>query len=139
MRGWIEDALRLQGSPPVAVCVRMMGREEIAGLNQRYRSKPTPTNVLSFPGEGEDEAGRKVLGDIALCVDVVADESKGQGKSLAAHTAHMLVHGVLHLEGYDHLEDEEAREMERLEVRILGTFGFEDPYVAPGESGGDHE
>jgi len=128
MREWVRAALEQLDAPPVAVCVRLMNRDEIAGLNERYRGKPAATNVLSFPGDGQDEEGRALLGDIALCTDVVIEEARAQGKSLAAHAAHMLVHGVLHLEGYDHEEDQAAHQMEGIEVDILRTFGFDNPY-----------
>ena len=126
---WVVAALDALDSEPVALCVRMMDEREIAGLNLRYRNKAAPTNVLSFHGEGHDEAGRTLLGDLALCTGVISREAVLQHKSLAAHTAHMLVHGILHLSGYDHENDEDASQMERVEVAILKGLGFDDPYM----------
>ncbi|MDZ7684246.1 MAG: rRNA maturation RNase YbeY [Gammaproteobacteria bacterium] len=128
MVGWVEAALESAGRDDVAVSIRIMDREEIALLNENYRENPVSTNVLSFPAEGEDEDGRQLLGDIALCSDVIVDEASEQGKTLSAHVSHMLVHGVLHLLGYDHMEEEEAVVMERLETDLLDGFGFPDPY-----------
>lgn len=133
---WVEAALEKTGMDNVAVSIRIMDRDEITSLNEHYRDKRTPTNVLSFPAEGEDEDGRQLLGDIALCSDVVVDEAREQGKSLAAHVSHMLIHGTLHLLGYDHLEEDEAVVMERLETELLDAIGFADPYQAVPAGGG---
>lgn len=132
---WGNVALDQLGSPPAEVCVRMMDEAEIAALNERYRNKAGPTNVLSFAGEGEDESGRRMLGDLAICTAIVKQEARAQGKTLAAHSAHMLVHGILHLNGYDHENDQDAKEMEQLEVAILQRFGFSNPYADPGPGG----
>ena len=132
---WGSATLDQLGSPPAEVCVRMMAEEEITDLNQRFRRKTGPTNVLSFTGEGEDESGRRMLGDLAICTAVVKREARAQGKTLAAHSAHMLVHGILHLNGYDHENDQDAEEMEQLEVAILRRLGFPDPYAGPGPGG----
>ena len=127
---WVEGALSRLGSERVAISVRMMTREEIATLNEQYRDKAGPTNVLSFPADGHDEEGRRLLGDIAISTDVVASEANEQKKALDAHMAHMLIHGVLHLAGYDHNCDDEAQVMESLETELLDGFGFPDPYEA---------
>lgn len=103
----------------------------IAELNQQFRGKAKPTNVLSWPA-AEDfppaQVGPRELGDIAIAYDTCAREARAQGKQFADHVTHLLVHGVLHLLGYDHIEAGEAAEMEALEVEILGKLGISDPY-----------
>lgn len=140
LAGWCEAVLDWLKDPPAAVCVRMMSAGEIAELNLRYRNKAGATNVLSFPADGEDESGRRLLGDLAICSSVVREQALHQGKSLAAHTAHMLVHGILHLSGFDHENDRDAQEMERREIAILQQFGFSDPYAEiVGQEDKNHE
>ena len=101
-------------------------------MNLRYRGKAGPTNVLSFPAEVPDLPDSELLpiGDVVVCAEVVAAEAAAQGKALEAHWAHMVVHGVLHLSGYDHEAAREAREMESLERKLLKAMGFPDPWVA---------
>jgi len=124
----------------VALSLRLVDEAESADLNQRYRSKPGPTNVLSFPFEPPPGTrGRKYLGDLVICVPVVVREAAEQGKALEAHWAHLVVHGVLHLLGYDHLEEPEAQAMEALETRILGGLGFPPPYEDGGVDEGKRE
>ena len=113
-----------------------MGSEEIADLNSRYRNKAAATNVLSFPADVVAAPGRQLLGDIAICTDVIRQEAGEQDKTLAAHTAHMLVHGVLHLCGYDHVIESEAEEMEQAERDILASLGYADPYASHGRQEG---
>lgn len=102
--------------------------EEIQQLNKQYRDKDKPTNVLSFPMESPEEVGLCLLGDIVLCAKVIKQEAGEQSKSEISHWAHMVVHGMLHLQGYDHIDDDEAEEMEQLEISILNQLGFDDPY-----------
>ncbi len=108
--------------------VRVVEPQESQQLNRDYRGKDKPTNVLSFPFEAPPGVELDLIGDLVICADVVAREAAEQGKSLQAHWAHMVVHGVLHLLGYDHEDDLEAEVMEELEVEILGRLGFPDPY-----------
>jgi probable rRNA maturation factor len=113
------------------VSVRIVGADEIHALNHEYRQKDAPTNVLSFPAgavAGLPNDAPQPLGDIVICASVVRDEAEAQGKTLADHWAHMLVHGTLHLLGFDHQTDVEAAAMETLERRILSTHGIADPY-----------
>ena len=119
---------------PGTVGIRILGRGESEALNRDYRGKPVPTNVLSFPapavpGLPPDEAPA-YLGDLAICLPLVEEQAAGQGKTVRAHLAHMVVHGLLHLSGYDHESEPQAREMEKLEVDVLQGLGFPDPYVA---------
>jgi probable rRNA maturation factor len=109
------------------VCVRVVDEAESRALNERYRHRNSPTNVLSFPAEMDLPSGR-VWGDIVICAPVVQEEAADQGKPAEAHFAHMIVHGVLHLLGYDHESGTDAEKMESLETQILGRLGFGDPY-----------
>ncbi|NOI15888.1 rRNA maturation RNase YbeY [Vibrio hepatarius] len=116
------------------VTVRIVDEEESHQLNHEYRGKDKPTNVLSFPFEAPPGIEIDLLGDLIICRQVVEREAKEQGKPLMAHWAHMVVHGSLHLLGYDHIEDDEAEEMESLETEIMQSMGFEDPYIAEKQS-----
>jgi probable rRNA maturation factor len=108
--------------------VRVVGRARSRSLNARYRQRDKSTNVLSFAGAGEAPDGRLFLGELVICAPVVALEARQQGKTLAAHWAHMTIHGVLHLLGFDHEAEAEAAEMAAREVQILDRLGFSDPY-----------
>lgn len=108
--------------------IRVVGIEESSALNQQYRKKKGPTNVLSFSYEKSDTVPLETFGDLVICAPVVEKEAAEQKKSLDAHWAHMIVHGVLHLLGYDHIEEADALEMEALEQAILGGMGFPNPY-----------
>lgn len=108
--------------------VRIVGLEEGVELNQTYRQGDGATNVLSFPFDEAFQVEPPLLGDIVICAPVIDVEARDQGKSLDAHWAHMIVHGVLHLLGYDHFDDEQASQMETLEVQIVQHFGFANPY-----------
>ncbi len=127
---WVSETLAQQSAPRCELAIRIVSIEEIQSLNDKYRHKPVPTNVLSFPMDAGLEDDLLLLGDIAICQDIVAEEAKVQGKPLKSHFAHMVVHGVLHLLGFDHLEDDEAEEMEQIEIGILRTIGVSNPYVS---------
>jgi probable rRNA maturation factor len=109
--------------------VYIVDETESQELNFQYRKKNKPTNVLSFPADIPDEVGVPLLGDLVVCAPVVEREAKEQGKTLEAHWAHMLVHGTLHLLGYDHIEDDEANVMEALETRLITQLKFPAPYA----------
>lgn len=126
---WARAALEQDA----AVSIRLVGEAEGRRLNRDYRGRDYATNVLSFAyGEGDAmplPPGTPLVGDLVLCVPVVAAEARQQGKALAAHYAHLVVHGMLHLHGYDHGRDRDALIMERREREILGRLGFDDPYA----------
>jgi probable rRNA maturation factor len=111
------------------VCVRVVGNAESRRLNDGFRGKASPTNVLSFPASSAERLYDGALGDLVVCAPVVAREAREQGKPLSAHWAHMVVHGMLHLLGYDHEQARAAARMEKLEVEILRRLGFHDPYL----------
>ena len=110
------------------ISLLIVDEDEGAELNRQWRGKEGPTNVLSFPSDLPAELELPLLGDLIICVPVVEQEAIEQKKSLNSHWAHMMVHGTLHLLGYDHIDDQEAEEMESLETEILGQLGYPDPY-----------
>lgn len=126
---WATAAVQPEGDE-VEMTVRIVDEAESHDLNLTYRGKDRPTNVLSFPFECPDEVELPLLGDLVICRQVVEREAAEQEKPLSAHWAHMVVHGCLHLLGYDHIEDDEAEEMESLETQIMQGLGFDDPYLA---------
>ncbi len=124
---WATRAVRAETVEP-EITVRIVDEAESHHLNLTYRGKDRPTNVLSFPFECPDEVELPLLGDLVICRQVVEREAEEQGKPLLAHWAHMVVHGSLHLLGYDHIKEDEAVEMESLETKIMTELGFADPY-----------
>ncbi|QEH47055.1 rRNA maturation RNase YbeY [Aggregatibacter actinomycetemcomitans] len=126
---WATAAVQPQ-SGEIEMTVRIVDETESHALNINYRGKDRPTNVLSFPFECPDEVELPLLGDLVICRQVVEREAQEQDKPLMAHWAHMVVHGSLHLLGYDHIEDDEAEEMESLETQIMIGLGFVDPYLS---------
>ncbi|WP_349919110.1 rRNA maturation RNase YbeY [Aeromonas veronii] len=128
LQGWLESTI-LGFQDEAEVTVRLVDEAESRELNHTYRGKDKPTNVLSFPFEAPPGLELPLLGDLVICRQVVEAEAIEQNKPLMSHWAHMVVHGSLHLLGYDHIEDEEAEEMEQLERDILQEMGIPDPYL----------
>lgn len=122
MRAWARLALK-NWPTDTELTLRLVNEEEIQTLNKSFRKKNTPTNVLSFPMEEPD-----YLGDIVLCEKVIAREAKEQKKKPIAHWAHMVIHSVLHLQGYDHMKVKDAQKMEALEIALLDQLKFPNPY-----------
>jgi probable rRNA maturation factor len=110
-------------------CIRIVGPAESRRLNREYRDNDKPTNVLSFPASSAERKIDGALGDLVICAAVVAREAREQCKARPAHWAHMVVHGILHLHGFDHERPRDASAMERLEVEILHRFGYQNPYL----------
>lgn len=133
LQQWAEAALasRTTFAEP-ELTIRLVSAEESQALNLEYRGKDKPTNVLSFPFDAPPQVPIELLGDLIICITVVEEEAKQQDKTTEAHWAHMVVHGCLHLLGYDHIKDDEAEEMEALERTILATLGFPNPYEGHG-------
>ena len=132
LRAWALKAAEVAGGVVGDITLRVVDDQEIRTLNREYRGKDKPTNVLSFPfdmPEGlPEDALEPLLGDIVISAPVVRREAAEQNKTLDAHWAHMVTHGVLHLLGYDHIDDQDAELMEALEVRALAELGYPDPY-----------
>ncbi|HSF48903.1 MAG TPA: rRNA maturation RNase YbeY [Burkholderiales bacterium] len=121
LRRWLKAALNRDAE----ITVRLVAESEARRLNRDYRGKDYPTNVLTFIYENAPA----LAGDVVLCVPIIAREAREQRKELTAHFAHLVIHGALHLQGYDHEREEDARQMEALESAILVRLGFSDPYV----------
>lgn len=129
-RLWVEAALRgAKRRKATELSIRIVDTKEGRTLNRDYRGKDYATNVLSFPVELPPGVKLPLIGDLVICAPVVAREAAEQGKPARHHWAHMTVHGVLHLLGYDHIEDTEAEAMEALETRILAGLDIDDPYT----------
>ena len=127
-QAWV-DAVLTESDQDSEIVIRLVDAEESAALNQQYRHKAGPTNILSFPFEAPPEVEMDLLGDLVVCVPVIAREAEQQHKALLQHWAHITVHGVLHLIGYDHIEDADAEEMEALEIQILSRLNIANPYL----------
>jgi len=126
LQSWAAAAY-LDKTPAIASLL-VTTSAEIQQLNKQYRDKDKATNVLSFPMASPEEVDVCLLGDIVLCAAVIGQEAAQQSKTSTAHWAHMVVHGMLHLQGYDHIDDPDAEEMEQLEIKILKQLGFDSPY-----------
>lgn len=124
---WVNAAWQRPASS-AGVVIRVVGDDEGRRLNAEFRHKDVPTNVLSFAYEPVPGMVPPHIGDLVICAPVVSREAAGQHKSLTAHWAHMVVHGMLHLQGFDHSDDEDAERMESLETQILTSLGFPAPY-----------
>jgi len=139
---WAKQTLsEIKQDKDCELTIRIVDKEEMRELNKTYRHKDKDTNVLSFPYEDfpinteafstkelADEMAASLLGDIVICHDVVVEQAEQHNKTIAAHWTHMVVHGILHLQGYDHIDDNEAELMESLEILILNKLNFADPY-----------
>ncbi len=130
---WVSAALKKNNKNKIAsteVTIRIVDKNEMTELNSTYRHKNKPTNVLSFPFDMPEDCEDEfpILGDIVICADVIDEEAASQGKTVQAHWAHMVVHGTLHLLGYDHEKEDEAEIMEAEEIKILASLGFSNPY-----------
>lgn len=129
---WVEKALefaQFKVDEPPQLTIRIVDEEEGLELNQRWRQKSYATNVLSFPFEAPPEVDIPLLGDIVICAPVVFKEAIEQHKQSTDHFAHLTIHGVLHLLGYDHIDEGEAEEMEALEIKILDALNIANPYL----------
>lgn len=126
---WVSETLS-RYLPSAEVCIRIVDRDESQQLNAKYRKQNKPTNVLSFPSKLPEsiKLDKHLIGDIVICADVVEEEAKAQDKLPHAHWAHMIVHGLLHLLGFDHQTQSQAEQMESKEIAILNHLGFSNPY-----------
>lgn len=128
IQAWVDAALE-DVDRDTEIVIRIVDEAESAQLNGQYRHKKGPTNILSFPFEAPVGIELNLLGDLVICAPVVAKEAIEQHKPLAHHWAHIIVHGVLHLLGYDHLDDDEAKQMEGREIEILKKLNINNPYI----------
>lgn len=124
---WVNLALATQKQKR-EVHIRLVDRAESAYLNETYRHKTGPTNILSFPFDAPENIHFPLLGDLIICAPVMTQEATEQKKLLTAHWAHITIHGVLHLLGYDHIKNKDAQIMESLEIELLQQLGYENPY-----------
>lgn len=136
MQLWAQTAFELATyNKDCAFTARFTTPEEVHSLNKQYRNVDRPTNILSFPFEAPEDLPEEALedeceylGDLVICMDILQKEAQEQNKSLIEHCAHLIIHGCLHLLGFDHITDEEAQEMEGLEIKILAKLGYANPY-----------
>lgn len=128
LQGWVDTVLEHEQQADAELTIRIVDAAESAELNQQYRHKNGPTNVLSFPFECPPEVELNLLGDLVICAPVVAQQAQEQHKTEQAHWAHMVVHGTLHLLGYDHENADDAEIMESKEQAIMQSLGYPDPY-----------
>jgi probable rRNA maturation factor len=131
LQRWASAALGARGKG-CELAVRVVSQPQMRRLNREFRGKDKPTNVLSFPATATPGVQPAPLGDVVICPAVLRREARAQKKSLAAHWAHLTVHGVLHLVGYDHENEADARRMERREIAVLRALGYRNPYLVIG-------
>ena len=127
LRHWARSALTGRRNA-AELSIRIVDAAESQALNRQFRARDKPTNVLAFPADLPPELGLPLLGDVVICREVVAAEAAAQGKAPEAHWAHMVIHGTLHLLGFDHQDPAQAAEMEALETELLAELGWPDPY-----------
>lgn len=125
---WVNVSLPTVGNE-FEVTIRIVDIEESQSLNHEYRGKDKPTNVLSFPFEAPPGLELPLLGDLVICRQVVENEAIEQEKPVFNHWAHLVIHGILHLRGYDHIDDDDAEEMESMEIDLLASFSIPNPYL----------
>ncbi|SFV77197.1 Metal-dependent hydrolase YbeY, involved in rRNA and/or ribosome maturation and assembly [hydrothermal vent metagenome] len=125
----LQQVINDLGKGESELLIRMVDKNEIKNLNKTYRHQDKPTNVLSFPSDLPIEIDEEILGDVVICLEVVKQEAQDQQKTFLDHLTHMAVHGTLHLLGYDHIEDDQAKIMESLEVKILDRLQVKNPYL----------
>ena len=125
----LQQVINDLGKGESELLIRMVDKNEIQNLNKTYRHQDKPTNVLSFPSDLPIEIDEEILGDVVICLEVVKQEAQDQQKIFLDHLTHMAIHGTLHLLGYDHIEDDQAKTMESLEVEILDRLQIKNPYL----------
>jgi probable rRNA maturation factor len=128
---WVQLVLREHS--PAEISIRIVDADESAHLNHTYRGKSGATNVLSFPADIPEVVQSNLLGDLVICASVLEQEAREQAKPLLAHWAHITLHGVLHLLGFDHQNDDDAQLMESLEINLLKQLGYDNPYLQEDE------
>jgi probable rRNA maturation factor len=124
---WVDSVLK-DKTIDSEIVIRIVDEQEMTEFNEQYRKKKGATNILSFPFDAPEGIESPLLGDLLVCAPIVKKQAQQQNKALESHWAHMIVHGILHLLGYDHIDDAEAEEMEALEVKILQIIKIKDPY-----------
>jgi probable rRNA maturation factor len=127
LAGWASAALGMRGNGR-ELALKLVSQPQMRALNRRFRGKDKPTNVLAFPAMPSPGATPRPLGDVVICPVVLRREALAQGKTLQAHWAHLVVHGALHLVGFDHERERDARRMEKREIAVLRSLGFDNPY-----------
>ena len=124
---WVKQALPAN-KKNYEIVIRIVDTKEITELNKKYRKKNKPTNIISFQFEPPPGIKNSFLGDLVICAPFVRQEAKAQHKTITSHWAHLVIHGLLHLLGHDHIKEQEAKKMESLEIKHLKKLGFSDPY-----------